>query len=271
MLNPAQAGANPYSDVSVLGSLSMVGITGAPTTYSATGNFSVFKSLGLGATISRDQHGPVTTTRGSVNVAYHLKVSEQWKVALGLRVMFSSMFIDLPSLNTTVENDPHMANALNSGTLLGAGWGLLAYNRFIYIGIAQPHIGITSFSNVDMSDYITSNGFVGYVGGNIPLHKTFDFRPNLTIRYVNNQPLYADVNAMFTYKKKFDFGISYQYASNVGVVLGYEIKNKFYVGYSYSIPTSELNRVSLQTHEAVLRLKFNEAKPSKFQGPRFFN
>jgi hypothetical protein len=39
VLNPAQAGANEYSDVSVLGAQYWVGVPGAPQTASASGNF----------------------------------------------------------------------------------------------------------------------------------------------------------------------------------------------------------------------------------------
>lgn len=271
MLNPAQAGANSYNDISVLASRSLVGFTGAPKTYTASGNFRVFNNLGLGVTAFRDQLGPVTTTRGSLNLAYHLKMNNKWNIALGLRGMISSMNIDLPSLNTTVENDPHMANTLNSGTLFGAGWGVVVYHKNVYFGLSQPRVGKVKFTNVNMTDYVESNGVVGYVGGNIPMNENFDARPNALVRYVNGQPLYVDINAMFTYKKKLDFGLSYQWASNAGVVLGYEINKKLYVGYSYSVPVNELNRISMQAHELVLRLKLNESKPSKFQGPRFFN
>ncbi len=77
MLNPAQAGANSYNDISVLASRSLVGFTGAPKTYTASGNFRVFNNLGLGVTAFRDQLGPVTTTRGSLNLAYHLKMNNK--------------------------------------------------------------------------------------------------------------------------------------------------------------------------------------------------
>jgi hypothetical protein len=91
MLNPAQAGANSYNDISVLASRSLVGFTGAPKTYTASGNFRVFNNLGLGVTAFRDQLGPVTTTRGSLNLAYHLKMNNKWNIALGIRGMISSM------------------------------------------------------------------------------------------------------------------------------------------------------------------------------------
>jgi hypothetical protein len=83
-------------------------------------------------------------------------------------------------------------------------------------------------------------------------------------------PWTVDINTIFTHKIGLDFGVSYQVKSAIGAIVGYDINNKFYLGYSYTFPTSRMNQVTVQSHEVALRYRFNN-NTSRCQGPRFFN
>ena len=271
MLNPAQAGASGYNDISLLSARSLGGFTGAPKTINATGNFRMSKNFGAGITVLSHQLGPVKSVQGALNLSYHLQLNRKYRLAVGIKAMASSVNIDLPSLSTTQLDDPNMSRELSTGTQFDGGWGVLFYSRKFYVGLSQPRVAQTKFLNADMSDYLSSNSFIGYVGGDFPLSRTLDIRPNLVTRYTEDVPLYLEVNTIFTYDKMFDFGLSYQWDSYAGLILGYDINKKFYFGYAYSIPTSTLNTVSVQSHELVIRFRINENLRSKFQSPRFFN
>ena len=82
MLNPAQAGANSYNDISTLANAQWGGFKGAPKTMTLSGNFNILKNFGLGATLLQDELGPVKTTQFSINGAYHLKLSNTWRLSL---------------------------------------------------------------------------------------------------------------------------------------------------------------------------------------------
>jgi len=271
LVNPAQAGANAYDNVSLLASKSYVGFTGAPKTIAGIGNFRLFKNFGLGVSAFNDQLGPINTTRASVDFAYHLKLSSKWKMSLGLRGSASSINIDLPSLTTTQLQDPHMQSVLSSGTNFDAGWGLLVYSKNLYFGLSQPRLMNTKFINANVTDYVEGKSFVSYVGGDFNLNKLWSIRPVAMVRYVKALPTLIDVSTTFTYKEMLDLGLNYQYGSNVGVIVGHEVNKKLYIGYNYTYPISSLNRISSQSHEVVIRLKLNSNSSSKFQGPRFFN
>jgi hypothetical protein len=58
--------------------------------------------------------------------------------------------------------------------------------------------------------------------------------------------------------------------TSVGAIVGVNIKDRFYIGYSYAYPLNALNKVSIQSHELALRLKFNKAVRTA-DSPRFFN
>lgn len=271
LVNPAQAGANSYDEVSVIATKSMVGFTGAPSTYSALANFKILQNLGLGVSGFNDKLGPINTTRISVDLAYHLKLSNSWKMSLGLRALGNATNIDLPSLAVTQQLDPHMAYQLSSGNKLDAGWGLLVYHKNVYFGLSQPRLMKSKFVNATMTDYVEAKGLVGYVGGDLAINEKISVRPIGMIRSIKGLPIMCDIAATMTYNKILDFGINYQVGSNIGVLTGYEMNKKLYLGYSYSYPINGVNRVSSQAHELFLRLKLNDKKSTKFTGPRYFN
>jgi type IX secretion system PorP/SprF family membrane protein len=270
MLNPAQSGANSYNDVSVLASKSLVGFTGAPRTLTASGSFRILDNVGLGLTAVNDQIGPMITTGGAINLAYHLKLDKQWRLAVGIKASVSNLTVDLPSLITT-QDDPSMKTVLSSGIQAGTGWGALLYSKSSYFGIAQPNILKRGFQNVNMADYVNAQGIVAYTGTTLRVNNDYTFRPSMVVRYVETYPLYTNINAMFTYRSKFDIGVNYELGSNIGLTTGLEVDKKLYVGYSYNIPTTSMNRISMQAHEIVLRLKLNNQYGMSYKGPRFFN
>jgi type IX secretion system PorP/SprF family membrane protein len=271
LINPAQAGANAKDEISIIAGKSLVGFTGAPQTVSALGNFRLFKNMGIGTACYNDQLGPITTNRASLDFAYHLKVNKNFRISMGLRGAISNVSVDLPSLTTTVLNDPHMQGVLNSGTRLDAGWGLLAYSKHLYFGLAQPRIFNTKFTNANLTQVTEGKSFVAYAGGDVRLSNEWVLRPVGMLRYIKGLPIMLDISATGTYRKMLDIGLNYQLGSSVGIIAGHEVNQKLYVGYNYNYPLSGLNRVSSQSHELVLRLKLGQGNSSKFQGPRFFN
>lgn len=271
-LNPAQAGANDRNEINALSVNSWIGVEGAPTTFTASGNFNATNNLGVGFTALSDQIGPVKTFRLGISGAYHLPLNKKWKMSLGLNAFLSNIAVDLPSLTTTVSYDPHMVSALNSGIQLKGGWGLLVYSKNLYLGVSQPILGNVKFLNANMTQFVQSPSFITYAGADYKIDGKWDFRPNLVYRYVKAFPTYLNMTAMFTYDKKIDLGLDYQLQGSIGAILGVEINKALYVGYGYSFPTSKLSRITSQTHEIAVRVRFGKTKSGfNFQNPRFFN
>jgi hypothetical protein len=126
---------------------------------------------------------------------------------------------------------------------------------------------------VDRNSYLyvdTKGGYLGYMGGTIPLNSTLQLRPNVVARYMQGLPWTVDINAIASHKIGLDFGVSYQLKSAIGAIVGYDFNNRFYLGYSYTYPMTNMNKVTVQSHEIALRWKFNN-NTSRCQGPRFFN
>lgn len=274
MLNPAQAGANQQNEINVLGSNSWLGFEGAPRTFALSGNFNLNKGMGLGITAFSDETGPVRHNNLGFNLAKHIKLNMNWKLSLGLKASVSSLNIDLTSLNTTVSNDPSMQRQLSSGIRFDVGWGALAYSENFFIGLAQPRVLDVQFFDTDMVDYIESKGVIAYAGHNHKIKDRYDIRSFVMYRYIPGNPLFLDAGSTISLTKTFDLGAIYQLNSAVGAFLGLNVSESLYFGYTYSYPTSNINRISVQSHELLLRIKLSNdlsKNNSRFVGPRFFN
>lgn len=271
MLNPAQAGANSYNDISTLANTQWTGLRGAPKTMTLSGNFNILKNFGLGFSLLQDELGPVKSTQFAVNGAYHLKLNQNWHLSAGIRAIAGNTTVNLLDLNTNVPMDPDMLSNMTTGLQFNAGFGFLLYHKNFYVGFSQPRVGETYFKDRNMGLYVdTRGGYVGYMGGNVKLGPVWTLRPNAVARQMSGLPLTLDVNMIMSHKVGLDVGLSYQLNSAIGGILGYDVSNKFYVGYAYSYPVSNLNAVAVQSHELALRYKFNN-NASRCQGPRFFN
>lgn len=274
MLNPAQAGANEFNEINILGSNSWVGFEGAPRTFAFSANFNMNKGIGLGVTGFSDETGPVGHNNLALNLSKHINLNSNWKLSLGLKGSVSSLNIDLTSLNTTVDNDPLMQRHLSSGIRFDVGWGALAYSKNFFVGLSQPRVIDIQFFDVEMVDYIESKGVIAYAGHNHKIKNKYDIRSFLMYRYIPGNPLFLDFGSTVSITKNIDVGAIYQLNSAVGAFFGLNINENLYFGYTYSYPTSKINRISVQSHEVLLRFKFNndlKMNRNKFVSPRFFN
>ena len=270
LLNPAQAGANSYSDVSVLGVSQWNSLPGAPRTAAFSGNFKMGDNFGMGAAFMQDELGPVKSFNISINAAYHLKLSRKWRLSVGLKGIMGNTTVALQDLDV-VDSDPDMMTNLNSGLSFNGGYGVLLYSKKVYFGYSQPRVAAIAFQDRNMSSFVdTKGGHIGYFGTDLPMGASWKWRPNVVARYIPTLPLVMDINSIFTAKGGFDIGVTYQLNSSIGAMIGFDVKKKFYIGYSYSFPLRQLSSITNQTHELGLRYMFNKSN-SSYQGPRFFN
>jgi type IX secretion system PorP/SprF family membrane protein len=269
-LNPAQAGAGVHSEIVCYASNQWINMPGAPKTYLTSANFNVLNNFGIGATLMGDQYGPVNMSKGEVNLAYHLKLNEKWKFGVGMKMGVTYTSVNLGDLEIIDPNDPYMVGTLRSGINWNAGFGGLLYSKRFYLGYSMPNVSKTSFLNHDMTLFVdTKYGHIAYIGGTVPLSEKVELRPNLVYRQIKGTPLNVETNMIFTFDKKYDFGITYQYNASIGAIAGMQIRDYLYLGYAYSYPINQLNRVTMQSHEIALRYRILN-KCERTTNPRYF-
>lgn len=273
VVNPAQAGASNTNQFGLLGRQQWVGIDGAPRTYSAFLNLALPSNLGVALGVYQDNIGGFKDLTIQADIAYHLRISETWRFAVGLRALGSNQEFNLEDPTLIMPGDPNF-QPYSSNFNLNVGTGFLFYSPSSFVGISAPKIFHQGYEHQGTELNVSETHFFLYGGHTFNFTEELSFTPSTMFKYSDKAPLQADFNAIFGLSRVIDFGpvVRTDFANGLdalGVLLGINFTENWYLGYKYSYPMNDLNHVTKQTHEVGLR--FNWGGPTgRIASPRFF-
>ena len=88
-----------------------------------------------------------------------------------------------------------------------------------------------------------------------PVSEKVILYPSALIRLATDLPVSYDVNVVANMNGKLDAGLSYRGGEGVGIRLGVQMSKVFYLGYVYELPTSQISKMTSQSHELALRVQ----------------
>ncbi len=282
VINPAQAGANGINQWGILARNQWLGIDGAPRTETAFVNLRLPHQLGLSAGIYQDRLGPETNLQFQTDLAYHARLSNYRYMSAGIRVIVNHTRLNLTGIPNVEPGDPYFQEDVSSGVLLNAGAGLLIYSEYSFWGISIPkafknQIQIGENQGLDFTQRGARHVFI-YGGVNLELSREMLLTPSFLIKYSDNAPLQLDMNAMFNYNEVLDFGPLLRsnlidindWFDAVGFALGIRLSERWYLGYMYEYPLTDLVLATRQTHEISLRFIWDTKQQRRIRSPRYF-
>lgn len=272
-LNPAYAGSADRVSLKALSRHQWVGFEGAPTTQTLTVHSPIVnESLGIGGTIMRDSHGPITQYTFMADVAYRVFMGDA-KLAFGLKGGLNLLQGQYADLSPLVAGDQVFQQNVNSKLDPQFGFGVMYYSDRYFIGLSTPKLLRTEFFETDSLAFVSSPGqrphyFLtgGYVFDLGLYHK---FKPTFLVKAVQGAPVSFDLSANFLFYDKFWLGAMYRHTDAVGALLQYHITNDLTVGYAYDYPLSTLRNYSGGSHEIMLGFEFGN-KVKGIRSPRYF-
>lgn len=272
-LNPAYAGSADRVELKGLTRHQWVGFEGAPTTQTLTVHSPLmYESVGIGGTIMRDTHGPVTQYTFMADIAYRIFMGDA-KLAFGLKGGLNYLQGEFANLNPLDGGDQVFQQNVNTKLDPQFGFGIMYYSDRYYIGLSTPKLLRTEFFETDSLAFVSSPGqrphyFLsgGYVFDMGTYHK---FKPTFLVKAVQGAPISFDISANFLFYEKFWLGAMYRHEDAVGVMAQYHITNDFTVGYAYDYPLSTLRNYSGGSHEIMLGFAFGN-KTKGIRSPRYF-
>lgn len=247
-----------------------VGMDGAPTTTGLSLNGALNRHLGLGLTAVNDRIGPITQNELAVNVATSVKVSDAFRLSLGLSGGIYSVSADWSMGTMYNVGDNAYAQNLNNEITPAVGAGLYLYSNRFYAGISSPNV-IKRKSDLNQlyDRFANELHFFVITGYVFDLSPTLKFKPALMAKIVPNAPMSVDVSANFLFKEQFTLGAAYRYQDAVNLLAGYEFARSFFVGYAYDIGITQTNDFHSGSHEIILKYKLlRETRVAA--SPRFF-
>ncbi len=265
VFNPAVTGTEDNFSATANYRYQWQGITDAPRTYilSVHGPHK-FKSFGLGGALYTDVTGPTSKTGMYLSYAYHVRVTNDMKLSLGLSGGMMQYRVDGTKINLANPGDLTLANSLMTRIVPDFGFGAYLYNKKFFCGLSVPQFiqarldfsddGTQTLSNLTSHFYLNA----GYT---FTVNKEFSLEPSMMMRYVSSVVPQLDVAAKGIYKKNYFIGVMGRTQTGLSVLAGFQSTNgKFNFGYAYDINTVGLSAYSSGSHELMVKATFGKIK-----------
>lgn len=270
LINPAYAGSR--GTLSIFGQYrtQWVGLEGAPK----TANFSVHSPIGdspvgLGINFTNDKIGAMDENTISIDFSYTIDVSWQYKLAFGLKGIGNILSVDYTKLNIYQPEpvfDKNISNKFNPNF----GVGAYLYSEKSYLGLSIPTILTrTRYKDNEMEMMREKMHFYLMGGYVFDLDPNFKLKPAFLLGAVSGAPMQVDVSANLLMYDKFTAGVSYRWDAAVSGLVGFQVNEGLFIGYSYDTDTSNLRRYNSGSHEILLRFELKNTF-KKVNSPRFF-
>ena len=266
-INPAIAGMYDYYQVNTTIKNQWAGVNDAPRTnvISIYGRHN--KNIGLGGIIYNDVTGPTSRIGSAVSYTYKLSLNKKIDLSFALQGGFTQFKI-IKDLQTEHVNDPLLQGGDVVRTLPDATFGINLSGSNWYFGAALPQLLSSELNLMDddvakLYDQYSSDGKLArhiYILGSYKhnINSLLSLEPNIFVKAVEGAPTQVDFGLKTQYKDLVWFGTNYQVnndLSSLAILLGYNINNRFNIGYSYGLPTSSYSSYYSGSHEFMLGVK----------------
>ncbi len=269
LINPAYAGSREVTSVFLLHRNQWLGLDGAPVTNNFSINTPIGDSnFGIGLNFVNDKIGPVAENEISIDVAYFIRISENYKLAVGLKGTANLFNLDVNKLRIYDPSDPQFQNVKTEfSPNIGAGTYL--FSDKTYFGLSVPSFFESYRYNDNNIEISKQKLHIYFIAGHVfKISENIDFKPALLSKIVQGAPIQADVTGNFLFFDKLTLGLAYRWDASVSGLAGFQISDSWFIGYGYDIETTKLANYNSGSHEVFLRYEFSNKV--RVSAPRFF-
>jgi type IX secretion system PorP/SprF family membrane protein len=270
IINPAATGAEIYPQADLSINKQWLAFPNSPSTFSLAGNCRVGfwdfydpkgfvnrgplklkDRVGLGATILKDNNGPLSTTSILISYAYHIPINEDSRLSLGMSLIGSFYSMNTSILKPDQSNDPYLysgnSNSFRSNFCLGAYYYCSSY----FAGLSATKL-LPDISNAD--DQLKEQPGLFLIGGYklMKNSNSFSLEPSFTLKKTANANVSCDMHAKLYVKKLNWIAISYSTTQNINIMLGLHLYKMVYLGYNYGYTVSKIASYNYGSHEIHL-------------------
>ena len=269
VINPAVAGLYDYYQVNTTIRNQWAGIEDGPRTSVISIYGKHNDKVGLGGTVYNDVTGPTSRIGGSASYTYGFQLTEKLKLSLALQAGFTQFKIIKSNISVRDQNDPLILGEDLVRTLPDATFGLNLSGEKWYIGAAIPQLLSSELNLMDddfarIYDTTSQNGKLAshiYILGSYShdINELISLEPTLFLRAIAGVKTQVDLGVKSEYKEMIWLGMNYKMNNDLSMIaalFGYHINDKFNIGYSYGLPSSNTSTYYSGSHEFMLGIKF---------------
>ncbi len=264
LFDPAVAGSRPWFEIRSAHRNQWVGIQDAPRTFVLSATTPLGGNMGVGGYIFTDNVGPSRRTGMQLSYAYHLKITGDIKLGLGLSFGMLQFLIDGSKIQFHDPDEPLMDDQLRGSLMPDATFGAYLYHDKWWFGATAPQLlrnRVWFYDENDKSLSTLAAHYYAMGGYRLPIGSDLKLEPSFLVKYVDPVPPKIDLTATLRYKDMVWIGATYRTEDAVSLMVGYWMKKTFQFGYSYDLTMTNLRNYSSGTHEVMLAITFGKNPP----------
>ena len=269
-INPAYAGSHDLISMTGLVRQQWLGIEGAPSTQSFNAHTPLRNErLGVGLSIMNDKISVSNNVNINGAFSYKLPLSKDRDLHFGLQAGLTNNVTDLRTLDVKTPTEEVFANGSISKILPNFGAGFYYYTKKFYIGFSVPQIMNNTLSAGGISiakqerHYFFNSGYV------FELSDKFKLKPSVFFKLVTGAPMELDITNDIYIRDKYVVGLAWRSFDSADILLGMQITEQLFAGYSYDYALTRLNDLTTGSHEILINYRFSFS-PNKVVTPRYF-
>lgn len=270
-VNPAYAGSRGTMSIFGLYRTQWVGLDGAPKTANVSMHTPIQNSrLGLGVSFTNDRIGAMDENNISADVSYTVDVSETFKLSFGVKATANLLNVDYTKLNIYDPNDSKFRENVENQFNPNIGAGLYLHSDKTYFGLSVPNFLETDRYDDNAISTMKQKMNFYFIGGHVfDLSPSLKFKPAFLAKAVQGAPLQVDLTANFMLNDKFVVGGAYRWDAAFSGLVGFQVNDGLFVGYTYDADNTKLRHYNSGSHEVFMRFElFN--RYNRITSPRFF-
>ncbi|WP_299164266.1 type IX secretion system membrane protein PorP/SprF [uncultured Eudoraea sp.] len=283
--NPAYVGTVENIDITGLYRAQWIDIEGAPRTIRFGVNYPLDNDkMGLGFNVQSDQLGPTTNTFVDISYSYQLSLSANTKLSFGMDVGGSFLNVDFSKGDFENPGEPILGRQQINEFYPTVGAGLFLYQDKWYIGASAPNFLPGGLYNDDVAQVVDDGLQFNFIGGYVfDLSENLKFKPAFLANFISGAPATANLSANFLINDVLTAGASYRFDNAISGLVGFQISNSMFAGYSYDYNTNPIGQYNSGSHEIILKFYVGrgaktkvdknenlKGKPKQIDSPRFF-
>jgi type IX secretion system PorP/SprF family membrane protein len=251
-VNPAHVGLKPCLEIKSLYRHQYTNFDGAPRSGFLTFSTPIYTEKkkfltprqGAGFKFETDQFGPFSMNRFNLSYAGHFNFTPDTRLSIGISAGFRQWVFDKNKITTLVA-DP-IVNESRSFISPDASAGFWWNGKNYFVGL--------SFFELSRSKWKINDSRFGLhsllnAGFRIAANKQITILPYAIMRIPPKGPVSMDLNVIFSFQNKIDFGLGLRNKDAVIFLLQYKIKDNFIIAYSYDHVISSLGKNLYPSHE----------------------
>ncbi|MEZ7967433.1 MAG: type IX secretion system membrane protein PorP/SprF [Flavobacteriales bacterium] len=261
-INTAFAGKESAIEARILNRDQWTGITDAPRTFNlSVQGMTQNPKVGVGGIIFSDNAGPTRRMGLNLSYAYHLNLTDKWKLGLSVAGGALQFSIDGTRIDLDQADDPALFSEKRTQLVFDASFSALVYRENFYFGVTLPQL---MQNNLDLYESIAEEGnkledhYYVTAGYKHELSDKWAVEPAILTKYVSPAPLKTDLSLRVIYESKVWLGGTYRTNDAIAMFAGYNYNDQISIGYAYDITTSSIKSFSDSTHELTLAFKVSK-------------